>query len=148
MEFPSGPTANLCWEYLIVSYKHFLAAAIFIEDIQSLPLRSLSATLKNLCPSFGWLEWNFPNSSTSFNLFSIYSLLILTLSKVSLALSTPLSPILIPISSMKTPGIGYISSSLIYTRKELIPSNLPSTNVWAKTMAQFAWQAPFVIQYF
>lgn len=128
-DIPSGPTASLCWEYLMVSYRAFLDAAMLIEEMQSLPLKSLSATLKNLCPSFGCLEWNFPNSSTSFSLFSICSRGILTFEKTSLPLSTPLRPIFTPISSMNTPGIGFILSSLICTKKLLIPSLLPSTVV-------------------
>ena len=47
-ELPVSPTESLYCEYLIAIAKFILVPDIAIAEIQSLPLSSLSATLKNL----------------------------------------------------------------------------------------------------
>ena len=145
---PVGPTANLCYEYRTVLRRHILVDPKHIDAMHNLPLRSLSATLKNLALGFFSSDSNFPSSVTSQILLSIASLGTLTWSNISLPLSIGFSPILTPMSSIMTPFAGFMLSSRIVTMKLLTPSFLPFTIVWAKTMAWFAWQAPFVIQYF
>jgi hypothetical protein len=65
-----------------------------MEAMHNLPDNSLSATLKNLALLDFICETNSPFLVTSLSLLSIYSLLILTLLKESLPLSTPFIPIL------------------------------------------------------
>ena len=126
---PFGPTANLYYAYVIAIYKHDLAAPTLIEAMHNLPERSLSVTLKNLLYKFFSFEWKLPCSSTSVNLFIIFSLGILTLLKVKAALSTPFYPIFKPMSVICTPGISLRFLSLIGTRKADTPSFLPLTIV-------------------
>jgi len=81
--------------------------------MHNLPDKSLSATLKNLALFDLIFETNSPLLVTSLSLFNIYSLLILTLLKESLPLSTPFIPILCPISSIDISLQGFIFESLI-----------------------------------
>ena len=132
---PLTPAANLYCEYLIDTSRTFLIPPIFIDAMHNLPDNSLSATLKNLALFDFIFEINSPLLVTSFNLFSIYSLLILTLLKESLPLSTPFIPILCPMSSMNISLQGFIYESRIWTTKLFMPSFCPLTIVCANTIA-------------
>ena len=125
-----------------------LAEPTDIEAMQRRPERSRSVTWKNLQLSFLISELNLPLSSTSVYLFNIFTLGILTLSNLRAALSTPFYPILIPISTISTPGMGFISLSRTQTRKAPTPSFFPSTIVCPNTIALLACLNPLVIQYF
>lgn len=46
---PFGPTASLCFAYVIAMYMQDLAAPTAIDAIHNLPESSLSVTWKNLC---------------------------------------------------------------------------------------------------
>jgi len=78
----------------------------------------------------------------------MFSLGIRTLSNLRAALSTPFYPIFIPISTISTPGMGFMSLSLTWTRKAPTPSFLPLTIVYPNTIALLACLKPLVIQYF
>mmetsp|Transcript_6431 Transcript_6431/g.18231 ORF Transcript_6431/g.18231 Transcript_6431/m.18231 type:complete len:248 (+) Transcript_6431:1085-1828(+) len=71
-----------------------------------------------------------------------------TWSNHSLPLSTPLHPILCPMSSTLTPSQTLRSSFRILTMTPWIPWSFPATSSLAKTTAQCACTAPLVIQYF
>lgn len=147
-DLPLSPTANLYCEQRTVCQSTCLVAERHIAEMQRRPERRRSATLKNLFDLLGMSQINSPFSLTSANLFNMLTLGTFTCVKARRALSIPLRPNLTPISSIMTPLQGYILSSLIRTMKALIPSFLPLTIVQAKTTAQLAWQAPFVIQNF
>ena len=91
---------------------------------------------------------NFPSSEISEYLFKRFVLGTLTLSNERRALSTPLRPILWPISLMVTPGIVWPATpSRIWHKMACTPCHSPSTCNCAKTTQCWAWSAPFVIQY-
>ena len=96
--------------------------------MQILPERSWSAIAKNLArPPFLISVTNFPSSVMSLYLFKRLVRGTLTLSKVNLALSTPFKPILKPMSSTVTPGIGSRFLPRQLTKTPWIPSFLPLT---------------------
>jgi hypothetical protein len=103
-------------------YKQDLAAPMHMEAIQILPESSFSVVPKKRVLIFLNCEVKLPFSSTSENLFIMFSLGILTWSKVRAALSTPFYPILKPMSTILTPGISFIDLSRIGTRKAATPS--------------------------
>ena len=137
---PSGPMLFLCIAYLIATYRAPLVPPMQRAAMQILPERSLSVTLKNLEPMFLVSDLNVPVRSTSLYLFIMLTLGIRTLLNLRMALSTPLTPNLIPMSRISTPGSCLPATvSLIGTRKALTPSFFPLTIVYPKTRAWSAW---------
>mmetsp|Transcript_20235 Transcript_20235/g.56389 ORF Transcript_20235/g.56389 Transcript_20235/m.56389 type:complete len:258 (-) Transcript_20235:206-979(-) len=119
-----------------------------IEAMHSRPLSSWSATFRNRLRGFAMSDLKVPSASTCEKASSRAPRGTRTWSNHSLPLSTPLQPILWPMSSMRTPLQGCMFSSLIRTKSPCTPWLVPWQMSCAKTTAHCAWTAPFVIQYF
>mmetsp|Transcript_24220 Transcript_24220/g.62944 ORF Transcript_24220/g.62944 Transcript_24220/m.62944 type:complete len:277 (+) Transcript_24220:592-1422(+) len=125
-----------------------LEALCIIDAIHSRPLSSWSATRRKRSRGRATVLVKWPSRLTSEEALSSAVRGTRTWSNHSLALSTPLQPILWPMSSTRTPGMTAMLLSRMRTRKPWMPWFSPSTSSCANTTAHLACTAPLVIQYF
>mmetsp|Transcript_20821 Transcript_20821/g.62237 ORF Transcript_20821/g.62237 Transcript_20821/m.62237 type:complete len:247 (+) Transcript_20821:1132-1872(+) len=116
--------------------------------MHSRPDKSWSATLRKRSRGFAMLLLKLPAASTLEKALSSAPRGTRTLSNHSLPLSTPLQPILWPMSSMRTPRHTDMSSLRMRTSSAWMPRFSPPTMSCANTAHQCACTAPLVIQYF
>mmetsp|Transcript_30596 Transcript_30596/g.65526 ORF Transcript_30596/g.65526 Transcript_30596/m.65526 type:complete len:256 (-) Transcript_30596:261-1028(-) len=130
---------------------HLVAVSDMLA-MQTRPERSWSATFRKRSLGFLIVERTVPLASTWVKASRRAVRGTRRRWKERMPLSTPLQPILWPMSSMPTSGSGWpgwpTAPSRMRQRKAWTPWSWPRTSMRAKMTAHCEWQAPFVIQYF